>query len=55
MVANIEHPAEIISQFPDTISQFKMREETILQYLADKGYSISDFSAITGRGGMISL
>jgi butyrate kinase len=53
MVANIEHPAEIISQFPDTISQFKMREETILQYLADKGYSISDFSAITGRGGMI--
>ena len=26
MVANIEHPAEIISQFPDTISKFKMRE-----------------------------
>lgn len=53
MVTNIEHPLEVISQFPDTISQYKMREETILKYLKENGYTKEDFTAVTGRGGMV--
>jgi butyrate kinase len=53
MVTNIEHPVEVINKFSDTISQYKMREETILNYLKENGYTIKDFTAVTGRGGMV--
>ena len=53
LVTTIEHPTELIGQFPDIISQYPMREETILNYLREKGYSKEDFTAITGRGGMV--
>ena len=39
LVTTIEHPTELIGQFPDIISQYPMREETILNYLREKGYS----------------
>ncbi len=53
MVETIDHPGDLINQYPDTISQYEMRKDTIIKHLAVRGYYVKDFSAITGRGGMI--
>ena len=45
LVTTIEHPTELIGQFPDIISQYPMREETILNYLRE-GYSKEDLQPL---------
>lgn len=50
---NIEHDSKEIEKYSDTVSQLGMRKENIIEILSDKGYCVSDFSAVVGRGGMV--
>lgn len=53
MITNIEHSAEVISEYENIISQYPMREEMIFSVLKENGYKLKDFQAVTGRGGML--
>lgn len=52
-VVNIEYKIEELAKYPNTISQFNMRKNSIIQEINKKGYELLDFHAITGRGGML--
>lgn len=49
----IEHDTQELSQFPTILSQKSFREALILQALAEAGFSMADFSAVCGRGGLL--
>lgn len=53
MILNIVHTTEELEKYPDTISQFAMRKNRIIEVLNNKGYTLHDFDAVTGRGGMV--
>ncbi len=49
----IRHDSDKINEFPDIISQYEFRKETILKTLDDDGINISKLSAVCGRGGLL--
>ncbi|MPW25690.1 butyrate kinase [Alkalibaculum sp. M08DMB] len=53
LVVNIEHKIEELEKYSNTISQYHMRKNSIIQELNQRGYKLMDFNAITGRGGML--
>lgn len=52
MSINIDHPAEELSHFKSITDQMPFRKDVILKTIEEKGYKLSDFNAICGRGGM---
>jgi butyrate kinase len=49
----INHPTELIQQFPTIASQFKFRRDLILEELKKSNFDLKKLSAICGRGGML--
>jgi butyrate kinase len=50
---SIRHQTKDIQAFSTVFEQFHFRKKTILDALKESNYSISDFQAIVGRGGML--
>lgn len=50
---NIVHDEERILGFDSVADQREYRERTVLDWLAERRYEMSDLSAIVGRGGML--
>ncbi|HEX9009390.1 MAG TPA: butyrate kinase [Holophagaceae bacterium] len=51
----LQHPAEDLKAFegkPIT-AQFAFRKEAVLRFLAEKGLSLDDLDAVSGRGGLL--
>ena len=51
---SIEHSPEELAQFEEVGQQFGWRKNLIEEALKQKGVDINDFSAIIGRGGVVS-
>ncbi|WP_068345558.1 butyrate kinase [Kosmotoga arenicorallina] len=49
----IRHSAEELSGYHNLYSQKDFRKELILEFLNEKGYSLKEFDAIVGRGGLL--
>ncbi|AEH51881.1 butyrate kinase [Pseudothermotoga thermarum] len=49
----IRHSVEELSQYQRIFDQYDFRKRVILDFLTKSGYSIKDFSAIVGRGGLL--
>lgn len=49
----LDHPVEQIEKYSRVQEQFDMRKEVVLSFLSEKGFEISDLSAVVGRGGML--
>ncbi len=49
----IDHDAAKLAPFPSVIDQKDYRKALIMQSLADAGYSMADFAAVCGRGGLL--
>jgi butyrate kinase len=49
----IEHTENELQQYNNVQEQYDMRKEKILSLLKEKGYKLSQLSAIVGRGGMV--
>lgn len=49
----IEHDAKELSAFGRVVEQKTFRETLILQALSEAGYSMADFAAVCGRGGLL--
>ena len=49
----IEHDARELAAFARVVEQKKFRETLILQALSEAGYSMADFAAVCGRGGLL--
>ncbi|MFJ7933786.1 butyrate kinase [Sporosarcina sp. NPDC096371] len=49
----LRHSSEEIARYPSVINQFSFRKETILETLEKEGISISELSAVCGRGGLL--
>jgi butyrate kinase len=49
----LRHSAEEICKYPDVISQYQFRKETIEQALKENNIDITTISAIVGRGGLL--
>ena len=50
---SIRHQTEDIQAFPSVFEQFHFRKKTILDTLKETDYTLQDFHAIVGRGGML--
>lgn len=50
---SIRHQTEDIQSFDSVFKQFQFRKDTILGALKETEYSLKDFHAIVGRGGML--
>lgn len=50
----LEHPAEETSQFARVTDQYEYRIQAILRTLEEQGSKLEEFSAIVGRGGLLS-
>ncbi len=50
---NISHSNEELKPFEHIADQYEFRMEKIETFLKDAGYSLKDFDAIVGRGGLI--
>lgn len=50
---SIRHKTDVIQSFQSIFDQYTFREKAILDALAETDYQLSDFDAITGRGGML--
>ena len=48
---NVAHDAAELEKFPDMPAQLPYRRDTILQLLADNGFSLDDVDVFVGRGG----
>lgn len=48
----IDHSAEELDQFERVIDQADYRKDAILKAVADAGFSLNDFDAVCGRGGL---
>ncbi|MDE5629206.1 MAG: butyrate kinase [Muribaculaceae bacterium] len=51
---SIDHAPEDLAQFASVVEQYNWRKDLIETALADNGINIRDFSAIIGRGGIVS-
>ncbi len=49
----IDHSAAEIAPFPTVIAQKDFRKDIILKTLKEAGYSLQDFDAVCGRGGLM--
>ena len=49
----IEHNSEELSVFPKIIDQYQFRLKIILNFLREKGISLSTLDAVVGRGGLL--
>ena len=49
----IEHNSEELSVFPRIIDQYQFRLKIILNFLREKGISLSTLDAVVGRGGLL--
>lgn len=49
----IDHTIEDLKPFEHVVDQFQYREDLILKTLEENGYSIKEFSAVCGRGGLL--
>ena len=52
MRVGIDHDAAEIAKYPHVVDQAPFRKEAILKTIEEKGYRLSDFDAICGRGGL---
>jgi butyrate kinase len=50
---SIRHQTNVIQSFQSIFDQYTFREKAILDALEETDYQLSDFDAITGRGGML--
>ena len=50
---NINHSAEELAQFSGVIDQMEFRYKKIEEFIKENHYSISDFQAAVGRGGLL--
>jgi len=50
---NIKHSNDELKKFNNIWQQFDFRKEAILRCLSDKGFALSDLSAVVGRGGLL--
>ena len=53
LIQTIRHSAEELNVFSTIEEQYEFRKQFILQTLAENNISLSDFSAIVGRGGLL--
>ncbi|VBB05408.1 aliphatic acid kinase short-chain [Lucifera butyrica] len=53
LTQNISHSAAEISRFPAVIDQYEYRLQQITDFLTRQGWTVSDFAAIVGRGGLL--
>lgn len=49
----IDHDAADLNKYSKIVDQMPYRKEIILKTISDKGYSLTDFDAICGRGGLL--
>lgn len=52
-VENITLDAKTLEKFPTIISQKEFRKNQILNFIQEKGVSLSDIKAVVGRGGLV--
>ena len=52
MRVGIDHDAAEIAKYPHVVDQAPFRKEAILETIQKEGYSLEDFDAICGRGGL---
>lgn len=52
-VKEINHSVEELSQFPKIPDQKEFRIKAILEAVREAGYTLSQFTAVTGRGGLL--
>ena len=52
MRVGIDHDAAEIAKYPHVVDQAPFRKEAILKTIEEKGYKLTDFDAICGRGGL---
>ncbi len=50
---SLRHSVEELSPYKNIFDQYEFRKSAILKSLDENGYSVSDFSAIVGRGGLL--
>ena len=48
---SIRHLPEEIAKYDSTIQQLEMRRDIVLEYLENAGYTVSELTAVVGRGG----
>ena len=53
MSKTLYHRVEELSNFERIIDQKNFRKKVIIEFLKEVGYSLRDFSAIVGRGGLV--
>ncbi len=50
---NIQHSISDLEKFPKIWEQYGFRKQKILSVLEENGFSLKDFSAVVGRGGLL--
>lgn len=50
---NLDHPTAELEKFSKVQDQFEMRKNTVLSFLKENGYDITELAAVVGRGGML--
>ena len=50
---NLEHDPEVLKQFDKIADQLEYRLEEVRKFLQEQCYSVNDFDAIVGRGGLV--
>ncbi len=50
---NVKHAEEELHQFATVFEQLPLRKQAILQTLKQHGFSLGEFSAVVGRGGLL--
>ncbi len=50
---SLTHTAEDLKDFDCVFDEFEFRKNIVLTALKEKGYSITDFSCVVGRGGLL--
>lgn len=49
----LRHSSEEIARYPSIIDQYNFRKDAILEALEKEGISISELTAVCGRGGLL--
>lgn len=50
---DLSHSTEALEKFEEITDQYDYRKEIILNWLQDEGYTLKDFKAVVGRGGLL--
>jgi butyrate kinase len=53
MREGIDHEASEMDKYPHIVDQMPFRRDVILKTLEEKGYKLTDFDAVCGRGGLL--